>query len=107
MNNKCENCGCEVEYDEVQYGVCVECFDEFTNDLDLMLAYADKYEKDFYAEFCYGVTGDYFQEALSLFKREIQKDISLNKKYALDFLREFCLIDTYDYIEFCIKEMNK
>lgn len=107
LDTRCEICLEDTAYDELEYGICMQCRDEILNDRELMLSYAEKNEKEFYAEWCYGAQGDYYPELTALCKREMQRDISLEKPYALKYLCDFCKEDLSDYIDFCRKELNK
>ena len=106
--DKCKCCGhkynAEFDDDELEYGLCVKCREEFENDIDLMLAYADRHQKEFYLEYCYGVFEDCYPELLPLCRREIKRDIGLQKPYALDLLRNFCKEDVSHYYDFCINQ---
>ena len=107
LDFRCEHCGEKTEYDEMQHSLCPLCFDEFVNNNELMFAYAEKHKQEFYAEWCYGVEGDYYPELLALCRSEITRDLKLNKPYAIKYLRDFCSEDISDYIEFCMKTENE
>ena len=103
-DERCRVCGDDFEYDELTYGVCAECYEEFINDEELMLAYVDKHEYEFYADYCFNVNRDCYVETIKILRAKIEGDIKLKMPYALTYLRDFCHNDMSDYIDFCVKK---
>lgn len=114
---KCENCGRAVPYDEIEYGWCPECIDEVTHDNELMLEYicdfrnnygGDMYAHDFFVNYCHGANDTEFSRSLMLVcKKHFMYMLETGSPDAAQLLTDRVNEDLSDYLEWVQKKEQR